>query len=243
MQYLRAQIAELTQLAVRHAADGCGVFHDAGIGHQDAGHVRPVLVHIRVQGRRRQRAGDVAAAPGQGHHPAIGHGTVEAGDHHPLAVRCLPQRLIAGILIHSAVKLEPQPQRRVQEGIAQILRHQPGGEILAPGGQILLVRLAGGHPLPQGVELPVQVQVQAAVVGDLLIPPADQGEDLLAADAVFQVGAAQIKKVGDLVIVLVPFAGGGHHDNAAGIVTLHNGLDLGKLHGIGHGGAAEFCYF
>ena len=45
------------------------------------------------------------------------------------------------------------------------------------------------------------------------------------------------------MIVLVPFAGGGHDDDAAGVVGLYNGLDFGKLHGVGHGGAAEFCYF
>ena len=146
-------------------------------------------------------------------------------------------------MIHGAVKLELQPQRRVQKGIAQIVRHQPCGEVFAPGGQILLIRLTGAHPLPQGVELRIQVDGQAAVVGDLLIPLADQIENFLAADAVFQVSAAQIQKVGDLMVVLISFAGGGHHDNAAGVVALHNGLDLGKLHGVGHGGAAEFCYF
>jgi len=192
VQHLRAQVTQLTQLAVGDAADGFGVLHDAGIGHQDTGHVRPVLIYVGVQRRRCQRAGDVAAAAGQGHHPAVGHSPVEAGDHHPLAVRRLPQRLIAGFLIHRAVKLEPQPQRRVQKGIAQILRHQPGGEIFAARGQILLVRFTAAHPLPQSVELRRQIEGQAAVVGDLLIPLADQGENFLAADAVFQVGAAQI---------------------------------------------------
>ena len=243
MKHLRAQIAQLPQLAVCHPANGRRVLHDAGVRHQDAGHVCPVLVHVGVQRRRRQRAGDIAAAPGQSHHSAVRHGAVETGDHHPLAVRRLAQGLIAGLLIHGAVKLELQPQGRVQKGIAQILRHQPGGEVLPPGGQILLIRLAGAHPLPQGVKLPVQVQSQPAVIGDLLIPLADQGKDLLTADAVFQVGAAQIQQIRDLMILLIPFTGGGHHDDAAGRIAFHNGLHFGKLHGIRHGGAAEFCYF
>ena len=223
--------------------NGLRVLYDTGIRHQDAGYVCPVLVYVGVQRRRRQRAGDIAAASGQGHHSAVRHGAIEAGNHYPLAVCRLAQGLIAGLLIHSAVKLELQPQRRVQKGIAQILRHQPGGEVLTPGGQILLIRLAGAHPLPQGIELSIQVQSQPAVIGDLLIPLADQGKDLLAADAVFQVGAAQIQQIRDLMILLIPFTGGGHHDDAAGRIAFHNGLHFGKLHGIRHGGAAEFCYF
>ena len=55
--------------------------------------------------------------------------------------------------------------------------------------------------------------------------------------------AAQIQQVCNLMILFVAFAGGGHHNHAAGGIAFHNRLYLGKLHGVRHGGAAEFCYF
>ncbi len=58
---------------------GRGSFDDLGVGHEEAGHVRPVLVHIRVERGRGQRAGDVAAAAGEGLDRAVGHDAVKAG--------------------------------------------------------------------------------------------------------------------------------------------------------------------
>ena len=57
MQHLRAAVGKLAQLAVGRALDGARMIDDAGIGHQDAGDIRPVFIDIRIQ---RRRGGQVA---------------------------------------------------------------------------------------------------------------------------------------------------------------------------------------
>ena len=120
MEHLRSDIAELPQLGVGDALDGAGVLHDFGVGHKEAGDVGPVLVDVGVQRRRRQSAGDVAAAAGEGLDAAVGHGTVEAGDHHPAAGGSAAQGLVAGGLIHGTVQPEAKPADAVQKIVAQI---------------------------------------------------------------------------------------------------------------------------
>lgn len=65
MQHLRAAVGKLAQLAVGRALDGARMIDDAGIGHQNAGDIRPVFVDIRIQRRRGQRTRDIRAAARQ----------------------------------------------------------------------------------------------------------------------------------------------------------------------------------
>ena len=51
---------------------------------------------------------------------------------------------------------------------------------------------------------------------------------------------AEVQKIGDLVVAGKALAGRGHDDHAAGLVGLHDGLDLGELLGVGERRAAEF---
>ena len=242
MKHLRADVAQLAQLRVGDALDGARVGHDLGIGHQEAGHVRPVLVHVGVQRRRRQRAGDVAAAAGEGVDAAVGQHAVEAGDDHPAAGGRPLQGLIADLLIHGAVHAEVQPHGAVQKIKAQIVGHEPRREVFAPAHQ-----LVGGdalvHLLAQGVELLLQRGGQSQLVPDLQIAAAHHVEHRVAAAAVLQVGVAQIQQVGDLMVVLEPLTGGADHHHAAAGVGLHNGAHLAELLGVRHGRTAEFQHF
>ena len=242
MEHLRADVAQLTQLGVGNALDGPRIGYDLGVGHQEAGHVRPVLIHVGVQRRRRQRTGDVAAAPAEGVDAAVRQHAVEAGnDHLPPAGR-MDQSLIAGLLVHRAVHAEVQPQAAVQKVKAQAVGHDPGGEILAPAHQLI-----GGDALvhlgAQGVEFRLQRRGQPQLVPDLQIPAAYHIEYTVAADAVLQVGVAQIQQVRDLVIVLEPFSGGADHHHPAGGVCLHDGAYFFQLVGVRHGRSAEFQHF
>ena len=173
---------------------------------------------------------------------AVRHGSVKAGDHHA-AARCgAAQILVADVLIHRAVQPELQPQGAVQKIIAQIIRHQPRGKVLAAGYQLVgadpLV-----HPRPQGVELLLQRGLQPQRITDGHIAGADHLIDGVAADAVLQMGVTQIQQVCDLMVVLVPLAGGADHHHAAAVVRPHNVPHLGELFLVRHGRAAEFQYF
>ena len=241
MEHLRSDIAELPQLGVGDALDGAGVLHDLGVGHEEAGDVGPVFVDVGVQRRRRQSAGDVAAAAGEGLDAAVGHGPVEAGDHHPAAGGGAAQGLVAGGLIHGAVQPEAEPADAVQKIVAQIVRHEAGGEVLAPAHQLVLTD-ATVHLLPQGGELRLQRCGQVQLVPDGEIAAADHVEHSVTADAILQVGVAQIQQVRQFVVVPTALSGGADHHHTAAGVRVHNGLHLGKLMGVGHRGAAEFQY-
>ena len=242
MEHLRTQVAQFTKLAVGHAANGCGIFHDAGICHQNTRHIRPVFVDIGIQCRRCQRAGNVAAAAGKGGNSAVGHHAVESGDDHLLPLCRLPQGCIGRLLIHAAVQVKLQPQRRVEECPTEIGRHQLGGEILTAGGHIVLVHTVA-ELAPQLIKIGAQVNIETAILGNTLIALADHLKDVLAGHAVLHMGVAEIEEVCHLVIVLKPLAGCADHHHAAAVITLHDGLYFRELRGICHGRAAELQHF
>ena len=239
VEHLRADVAQLAQFTVGEMADGRGIVHDARVGHQNAGDVCPVFVDVGVQRRRCQRTGDVAAAAGEGTDAPVGHHAVEAGNDHAAVARGAAQRLVGRVGIHRAVEAELHPLGGVEELVAEVLGHQPRGEVFAARGQLVLFD-ALLHLRPQGVEVGIQVELQTAVVRDLEIARADHVENFLAAHAVFDVRGAEVQKVGDLVVAGKALAGRGHDDHAAGLVGLHDGLDLGELLGVGERRAAEF---
>lgn len=87
------------------------------------------------------------------------------------------------------------------------------------------------------------VELEAEVGDDLAVAVGEEGEDIIEADALDDVGLAKVKEVGDLGVLLVALAGGGGHDVAALRIGLDNGLDLAELRGVGEGGAAELADF
>ena len=124
VQHLRADEAQLAQLVIRDALDGQRVGHDARVGHEDAGHVRPVFVHVGIQRRGRERAGDVAAAAGERADLAVGRHAVKAGDDDIAAVGQALQFGVGRLLVDRAVKAEAHPQLRVEKRVAEVVRHE-----------------------------------------------------------------------------------------------------------------------
>ena len=173
---------------------------------------------------------------------AVGHHAVEPGDDHPAPGGRTAEALVALLLVHRAVQPELQPQGAVQEIEAQIVGHEPGGEVFAPGHQLIgadaLVHLGA-----QVVKFPLQRGGQAQRVPYLQIPAANHVEHAVAADAVLQVRVAQVQQVGDLMVVLEPLAGGADHHHPAAGVCLHDGAHLGELGLVRHGRTAEFQHF
>ena len=80
VQYRSAHERHFAQLRIRDAGNGARIIHDARIGHQYAGDVRPVFVYVRVHRGCGERAGDVAAAAR--HHLDLSgrHTAIEAGE-------------------------------------------------------------------------------------------------------------------------------------------------------------------
>ena len=239
VKHLGSDVAQLPQLRVGNALNGQRVLHNPGVRHEEARHIRPVFIHIRVQGRRRQGAGDVAAAPGKGLDAPVGHSAVKARDHHPPAGGRPGQDLVALLLVHRAVQVKLQPQLAVQEVVAQVVRHEPCREIFAPAHQLVLAD-ACVHLLAQGGKLRFQVRFQPQVVPNLHVSRADHVEYRIAGHPVFKMCIAQIQQVRQLVVVGKPLSCGGNDDHPPGRVRLHNTLHLFKLLGVRHGGAAEF---
>ena len=143
---------------------------------------RPEEVFVNVAERRAAQADGCRNIE-----HAVGHGPVEAGDHHPAAGGGAAQGLVAGGLIHGTVQPEAEPADAVQKIVAQIVRHEAGGEVLAPAHQLVLTD-ATVHFLPQGGELRLQRCGQVQLVPDGEIAAADHVEHGVAADAVLQVG-------------------------------------------------------
>ena len=244
VKHLRAGIAQLPKLVVGDFRDSLRIVHDPGVGHEDAGHVRPVLVHVRVQRRRRQRAGDIAAAPGEGMDGAVGHGAVESGDHRAVAKQHLiAQRLVGHLPVHGAVHVEHYPVCRVHELEAEVGRHQFGGEILAPADQLLLGHVLRVDALFQSLQLRLQRQVKPQLIPDVQIAGRDHVKNAAAVHAVLDMGIAQIEKVGQLMVIAEPLARGGDHHDPALRVGQKDIPYLAVLAGIRHGAAAEFDYF
>ena len=242
VQHRSAHERHLAQLGVGDAGNGPGILHNARIGHQYAGNVRPVFVYVRVHRGCGERAGDVAAAAGEGADLAVGRHAVKAGDDDAAPVGQALQRGIGRLLVDRPVELEAHPQLRVQKRVAEVVRHEQGGEIFAARHELLL-RDAGAHLLAQHGELGLDVHVQAALVADGDVAIGDHLEDGVAAHAVLQVRVAQVQEVCELVVVRAALAGSGHDDHFPRGVGTHDVAHFFKLFGVRHRRAAEFCNF
>ena len=167
MEHGGAHEGQLPQLSVGDTADGLGVLHNAGVRHQDAGHVRPVFVHVGIDGRRGQGAADVAAAPGHHLNAAIGQAAIETGDHDTAVL--LIGSFDGGVSlfpVHLTVIGEKYAVRRVHKLIAKVIGHEPGGQVLTTGHQLI-----GGHILAEALlqlgHLRPHIEAKVQLVPDL----------------------------------------------------------------------------
>lgn len=115
MQHLRAAVGKLAQFAVGRALDGARMIDNTGIGHENAGDIRPVFIDIRIQRRRGQRARDIRAAARERAELTVRHQAIEARNDDALVPGQRAQRGIGFLLIDGAVIVEEQPLRGVHE--------------------------------------------------------------------------------------------------------------------------------
>ena len=174
---------------------------------------------------------------------AVGHLAVEAGDHGPCALDQGFQGGVAGLLVNGAVEIEADPVGGVNELIAQICRHQLGGEVFAPAGQLVLGDLLGIDAVFQHGKFRFQIDLQAQLIPDAGVAGNDHVVNLGAVHTVLGVGMAQVQKVRNFVVLGKTLACGGDHHHLPVRVRLNDIANLAVLPGICHGTAAKFDYF
>ena len=221
VQHLRADEAQLTQLVIGDALDGQRVGHDAGSA------IRMPDTSVQFSYTSASSAA-AASAPVMSLPPrekgadlAVGRHAVKAGDDNAAPVGQPPERGVGRLLVDRAVKLKAHPQLRVQKRVAEVVRHEQGGEIFAARHE-LLFRDAGAHLPAQHVELGLDIDVQATFVADGDVAIADHLKDGVAVHAVLQVRVAQVQQVCELVVVRAALAGGGHDDHLPRGVGAHD---------------------
>ena len=65
MEHGGTHVGQLPQFGIGDVGNLLGIGHDSGIGHEKAGNVGPVFIHIGMQSVGQDGTGDVAAASGE----------------------------------------------------------------------------------------------------------------------------------------------------------------------------------
>ena len=175
---------------------------------------------------------------------AVGHGAVESGNHRAVAQDHLAlQGFIGFLLIDGAVHIEFHPVRGVNELEAQVVRHQLGGQVLAPADQLLLGDLLGIDAVLEQLQVHLNGQGQAQLIPDVDVAVGNGIKNGGAVHTVLDMGIAQVQQVRQLVVAAVSLAGGRNHHHLTLGVRHQDIPHLAVLTGIRHGAAAEFHYF
>ena len=125
MQHSGAHVGQLPQLLVGNGGDHLRVIDHSGIGDQEAGYIRPVLVNVRLDRPGKDGAGHIGAAPGEGAHMTVSGCPVKARQHHPIhAGKPLPQQGNGFIQLEGAVLVKADYLCRIQEGVSQVICQQ-----------------------------------------------------------------------------------------------------------------------
>ena len=93
-----SHVGKLPQFLVCNGLDNFRILHDSGVCHQNAGHIRPVLVHIRVDGLGHDRARNIGTASGKCFDGPIRLGTVKTRDNSLLHMLQTLGQLPVGVL-------------------------------------------------------------------------------------------------------------------------------------------------
>ena len=119
-----------------------------GICDQHAVHIRPIFVHLGIHGAGHQRTGYIASAPGEGMDLSIRHHPVKAGEHSMgQGAQAPEQGMLRLYQVQLAGSIKEHAVLRIHKLPAQVSRHNPGGEVFPPGGQIIRVAVRAVHLL------------------------------------------------------------------------------------------------
>ena len=237
-----SHVAQLPQLLVGDGGNLPGIFHNAGVGHEEAGHIRPVFIHVRARSPGHDGAGDVAAAAAEGMHLAVGLGAIEAGHYGGLAVRKGGgHQGLGGLAVEIALFVKAHGLRRVQEPPAQIVRQEHAVEILAPAGAVVGA-FAPANARAYLVQGRGDVRLQVQRMGNVHIPGADFIKGCAIVLACGGLPVAQVEQIRHLVVLREASAGGRGHHILPGRLHVQDALHLGKLACVRKRAAAKLRY-
>ena len=211
MHHVESHVGQLPQLPVCNDVDSLGIVDDPRIRHQNAGHIGPVLVHIRMDRLRHDGAGDVRAAPGEGLHRPVRFRAVKARHHGAPAFREPGrERSVGSLPVKAAVLIEQHRFGGVHELKAQIGGHDDSVQILSPGRCVVPACLLPEIPL-NGPELLVQAQRELQPGNDLLIPRLNGGKLLPELPSRLRQVITGIQHIRHLAVLLEPPSRRGRH--------------------------------
>ena len=117
-------IGQLSQFPVSDSIDRLGIVNDPGICHQKAGHIRPVLIEIRINSACHDRTGNVRAASGKGLNSSIFFGSVESRYHCAFqTAQFLGNQFFCDLSVKLAVSVKTDHLCRIYKGKSQISSH------------------------------------------------------------------------------------------------------------------------
>lgn len=162
MQHLRSGARQKLQLRVAERGNWRWIFDDARIGGQNARHIRPVFIHVRVQRRGGKTARNIGAAAREGMDAPVGQRAVKPRrDDLPPSARDESARIGAvGQHVSGVVKL--QPACRIDERKAEICCHQLCRKILSARGEKICARLRR-EVFIDGVQLVFNGEIDRAI--------------------------------------------------------------------------------
>ena len=192
MQHLRSGARQKLQLRVAERGNWRWIFDDARIGGQNARHIRPVFIHVRVQRRGGKTARNIGAAAREGMDAPVGQRAVKPrrDDLPPVGKR--RERRIGAVGQHVSGVVKLQPACRIDERKAEICCHQLCRKILSARGEKICARLRR-EVFIDGVQLVFNGEIDRAFVANGEVAPGNFSPKLPARHAVAQVRVAKIE--------------------------------------------------
>ena len=214
MQNASSHVGEFAQLRISDLLDVLRIGHNARVGHQEARYVRPVFVEVRLEAARKNGTRNVRAPTGHHLDLAVRRRAVEPRHNEAAVLLQNALEVFRRLLkIKRAVKLHRYDVLGIHEGEAEEIGHQTGGEVFAAARNV--VNREVGERCAESAELFLNGRIEAELVLNLEEPPLNQIKDGLAVHVIFNMGAAEVEEIGELIVFRGFAAGSGNNDEAS----------------------------
>ena len=214
VQNASSHVGEFAQLRISDLLDVLRIGHNARVGHQEARYVRPVFVEVRLEAARKNGTRNVRAPTGHHLDLAVRRRAVEPRHNEAAVLLQNALEVFRRLLkIKRAVKLHRYDVLGIHEGEAEEIGHQTGGEVFAAARNV--VNREVGERFAESAELFLNGRIEAELVLNLEEPPLNQIKDGLAVHVIFNMGAAEVEEIGELIVFRGFAAGSGNNDEAS----------------------------
>lgn len=185
------------------------------VGHQTAGNVRPVFIHVGLNRARNNRARDIAAAAGKGFDVAVRIASVKA--RHNRALMSGQQRaelFLCLIAVQPPLFVKENALLRIDEIPAEIICQQNAVEVFAPAGGVIRAR-AELNVAAHFIQIPIQINRQPKLLRNAVVARANRIKSRREIAAGRRQAVALIKQIGHFDIGGSAFARRARHDQCA----------------------------